>query len=90
MGYDLINGELIINELQAEIVRRVFTLRREGETLVGIPDFLHADSVPTKKGAKWSKVQIKEMLDRQAFYKRTYKQGGVIAVGQHQAIVYGI
>jgi site-specific DNA recombinase len=86
-GYDLINGHLVVNERQAEIVRQVFTMRQLGMTFHGIAEILNVQGIPTRKGAKWTRTQVWEMVQREEFYKGTYIHGSVVAVGQHQPIL---
>ncbi|WP_391563841.1 recombinase family protein [Paenibacillus cremeus] len=73
--------------MEAEVVRKVFTQRKDGKTLQAIADFLNYNNTPTKRGGKWSKVHIKDMLERVEIYKGKYKHGNVITDGQHEAIL---
>ncbi|KEO83274.1 recombinase family protein [Tumebacillus flagellatus] len=87
-GYDLIAGKLIVNEEQATIVREVFRRRNEEEqSLQKIADWLNESGVKTKRGGKWSKVHVKDMIEREGFYKGMYKHGEVMTKGEHEAII---
>lgn len=86
-GYDLVNGELVINEEQAEWVRTVFQMRAEGVTMQAIADTLNNEGVQTKRGAEWSRKQVMDMLHREDIYRGMYKHGEVVTVGQHQPIL---
>lgn len=86
-GYVSMNKQLEVNESEAEVVRQVFAWRSEGETLQAIADRLNERNVPTKRGGKWSKVHIKDMLAREDFYRGIYKHGDVVTEGQHKPIL---
>lgn len=86
-GYDLVTGELVVNEEQANIVRSVFSKRTEGLSLQKIADWMNESGFQTKRGGKWSKVHVKNMLERQDFYCGTYKHGDVSTQGTHTPIL---
>ncbi|MED0739039.1 recombinase family protein [Aneurinibacillus thermoaerophilus] len=88
-GYDSINKELVINEKEAAIVRKIFEYRKEGKTLQYIADELNNNDVPTKLGGKWSRVHIKSILDRENFYKGFYRYSNIVTKGKHQPIILG-
>lgn len=86
-GYDVINGELVVNETEAVAVRRIFQMRADQMTLQSIADILNRDGTPTKRGRKWSKVVIKQILDRESFYRGMYKYSDIVVKGQHTPIL---
>ena len=86
-GYDLANGQLVINEQESSIVRRVFDLHEQGNNLQVIADALNTESAPTKRGGSWSRKHIKTMLDREGIYRGMYKHGNVSVKGEHTAIL---
>lgn len=86
-GYDLLEGKLEVNNWEAIIVKEVFQKRKEGKTLQQIADDLNEGNVPTKRGGKWSKIHVRDMLNRKEFYKGMYKHGNVIAKGEHEPIL---
>lgn len=86
-GYDLVNGELVINEEQAAWVRRVFEMRSRDTTLQEIVDVLNDTGVSTKRGGKWSRKQIMDMMNREAIYRGMYKHGEIVTKGKHQPIL---
>lgn len=61
-GYDAVNGELIVNEQQAEIVRFIFSEILSGKSLHTIAKQLNQRNVPTKKGSQWSGATIRDMV----------------------------
>ncbi len=62
-GYDVIGGELIVNEKQAEVVRNIFDWYLHGMSLGQIKQRLEENQVKTASGKSvWSKSVIQEML----------------------------
>lgn len=67
-GYDLTNGELVINEAEAAIVRRVFDRYLQGASMLTIANELTADGIPRKYGyQKWSYLTIRYMLNNERY-----------------------
>lgn len=69
LGYDNdTNGNLIINEGQALIVRRIFGEFLNGKTLYSIAKELERDKVPTGSGGlKWYHNKIKQILENEKY-----------------------
>lgn len=69
MGYDKDeNGELVINEKEAEIVRRVFEEYLKGKSCYKIAEGLEADGFLTATGGKkWHESVIKKMLQNEKY-----------------------
>lgn len=62
-GYDVIDGELIINEQQAEVVRDIYDWYLQGMSLGQIKGKLEENHIKTASGKEvWSKSVIQEML----------------------------
>lgn len=70
LGYDKNkNGELIINEAEAEIVRRIFNEYLEGKSYNGICKSLMQDGIKTVTGnLKWWDSTISGMLENEKYY----------------------
>jgi len=70
LGYDKNkDGELIINEAEAEIVRRVFSEYLEGKSYNGIAKSLMQDGIKTVTGnIKWWDSTINGMLENEKYY----------------------
>ena len=75
IGYRVIDGELVINPEEAEIVRLVFELRKNGMTLVGIADELNNRGYRTKKGGVFFHSAIQTILANEETYRGHYKYG---------------
>ncbi|MGI6362107.1 MAG: recombinase family protein [Bacillota bacterium] len=76
-GYDNIDGEMVINEQQAEIVRYIFASILSGKSTHKIADELNNRKVPTKKGGRWTATTIRGMVGNEkytgyALFQKTY------------------
>lgn len=68
LGYDKKeNGELIINEHEAEIVKRIFSDYLNGKGAFTIAKDLNADGIPTVAGGKWQESTILNMLKNEKY-----------------------
>jgi hypothetical protein len=52
-----------------------------------IADTLNAQGHTSKEGKPFYPMQVKRIFDRRAFYAGVYRYSGVIAEGQHEAIL---
>ena len=69
LGYDRgPDGNLVVNEEQAKVVRRIYALFLEGNTPYAISKILTADGVPTPGGKKnWSKTVVLSILKNEKY-----------------------
>lgn len=75
-GYKALNGELVIDEEKAGVVRTIFRLYTEGKTPTRIANHLNERGVPTKTGKKkWSRQTVGYILKNDA-YIGTYSYNG--------------
>lgn len=90
-GYDSQKSEkaLVVNEEQAVAVKRVFTIKDESPTftLSQIASVVNSEGFKTAQGKQFTKVQVKRILDRRAFYSGVYHYGQIEAQGEHKAII---
>ena len=62
------DGELVINEQQAEVMRLVFSMYLSGKSVVGIIASLYEQKIPSPTGKeRWSKHTIEVMLDNRKY-----------------------
>lgn len=62
------DGNLVVNEEQAKVVRRIYALFLKGKTPYGIAKELTADGVPTPSGkATWSATSVKSILSNEKY-----------------------
>lgn len=90
-GYTAQRGKkcLKVNETQADTVRRVFEIKESNSewSLSRIADRLNAEGYKTAMNKSFTKVQVKRILDRKAFYSGIYSYSGIEAKGVHKAII---
>ncbi len=69
-GYRRKDGRTVIVPAQATIVRRIFRLKRQGQSQSAIARALNDQGVATGKGgAKWYPSTVREVLQRRAIYR---------------------
>lgn len=73
-GYDNIDGEMVINPAQAEVVKRIFKEALNGNGTNKIASGLQADGIPTKKGGRWTAITINGMLKNEKYTGDVYFQ----------------
>ena len=87
-GYKVSNGDLVINEEEAEIVRYIFELRNEGNSMRAICSALESKGYTTRKGGAFQASTIKSILSNERTYRGEYKYGdGEWVKGQHEPIL---
>lgn len=69
LGYDKgEDGNLVVNQEQAAIVRRIYSLFLQGKTPHGIAKILTGDGIPTPSGKKnWRPTVIKSILTNEKY-----------------------
>lgn len=87
IGYKAVDGNLVVVPEEAEIVRLVFKLRKQGGTLKGIAQELNKRGYRTKKGGEFLHSAIQNILANEDTYKGNYRYGKSSAAGQHEAIL---
>lgn len=97
-GYDLVgkgrDGRLVVNDAEAEIVRRMFAMRKRGKTFQQIADVLNAGGHRTKRGNKWRAGGVAHVLDNPIYrgeaeylFRRFGAPEHVLVDGSHEPIV---
>ena len=62
-GFDLVDGKLVINEKEAEVIRRIFDMYLQGVGKERIADILNEEGVPKKRDSKkWNQRMISYIL----------------------------
>jgi hypothetical protein len=87
-------GNLIIFEEEAEVVRLIFDMRASGNTLQRIADHLNSVHIPARRGGRWHPATIRYILDNpkyrgqvKYFFGWQDGQARVISDGEHVAII---
>ena len=89
MGYKVQNGELVINEDEAKVVRRVFELRDSGMVLLNIVDTLNNEGYVNRSGGKFALSTVQGIVNNRKTYEGYYHYGkdGEWVPGQHEPIL---
>ena len=67
-GFDLKDGELVINETEAAVIRRIFDLYLQGYGTPAISKILNEDGVPRRHGyEKWLPSSINYVLNNERY-----------------------
>ncbi|MGI6009496.1 MAG: recombinase family protein [Methanomethylophilus sp.] len=85
-GYTYRNGELVVIEAEAETVRRIFAMSAEGKSQTAIAEALNEAYIPSKKGGKWSRQAVRNIL-RNPLYAGYLRWDGIVRPGTQAAIV---
>jgi DNA invertase Pin-like site-specific DNA recombinase len=64
MGFEMVAGQLVANEVEKLAVQRALELRESSLTLREIAAQLEAEGHPTKRGGKWGPSVVREILTR--------------------------
>lgn len=67
LGFDIVNKKYVINEKEAIIVKKIFSLYINGYGLLDIADQLNKLGYTTKKGNKFGKNSIYEILSNEKY-----------------------
>ena len=76
-GYDMLDGKMVVNESQAEIVQFIFAEILSGKGTYKIAKELNNRKVPSKKGGRWTSTTIRGMVCNEkytgdAIFQKTY------------------
>lgn len=88
-GYSVNNGQLVIDEKEAYIVRMIFEYRKSGMSLNKIADKLNEQELYTKTGGIWQSSQVFYIIKNENTYRGYYKYGksNEWVLGQHEPIL---
>lgn len=88
-GYEVRDKQLVVVTEEAEVVREIFAMRRDGATYQQVVDTLNAEGKTNKSGGKFSISTVQVILGNEKLYQGMYKYGkaGEWVQGQHEAIL---
>lgn len=87
-GYKLSNGEYMIHEAEAAVVRRIFAMKKSGMGATAICKALTADGIKTRTGKEFATATIYSILGNEKTYLGWYKYGnGEWKEGNHEPIL---
>ncbi len=89
MGYKIVDGAYVIEEREAELVRRIFALREEGVVIRGIADRVNSEGFTGRNGGPVSFSTVKNVLQNEKTYRGLYHYGksGEWVQGEHEPIL---
>jgi DNA invertase Pin-like site-specific DNA recombinase len=74
-GYKPIGGVLTIVDSEAEVVRKIFEMKKDGSTYQQIVDCLNGMGKTNRSGSKFSISTVQVILGNENLYKGLYKYG---------------
>ncbi|MEL6222116.1 MAG: recombinase family protein [Cyanobacteria bacterium J06627_8] len=74
-GQQSINGELVDNPKERQIIEIIRRHHKSGKSLQKIADWLNQHGYVTKRGHAWQRISVKRVLDR--LYGKTPRTQGV-------------
>lgn len=88
-GYKVSNGQLVIDEKEAYVVRLIFDYRNQGLSYKDVADKLNEQELYTKMGNLWSGTQVFYIIKNENTYRGYYKYGksNEWVQGQHEPIL---
>lgn len=89
MGYRVENGNLVIDEEEAKVVRFIFARKRAGETMLSTVSALNEAGLKTRRGKPFVISTVQSIWNNEKTYQGWYKYGknGDWVKGQHEAIL---
>jgi DNA invertase Pin-like site-specific DNA recombinase len=85
-GYDYVDGKLVINKDEAEIIKKIYQWYLEGKSMGEIAEILITNNIPTKKQGFWAKKTISTIL-KNPLYCGYLKWEKYINKGEHEPII---
>jgi DNA invertase Pin-like site-specific DNA recombinase len=80
-GQQAVNGELIVDPREAEVIDLIRRHHKSGKSLQKIADWLNRRGYTTKRGKQWQRISVKRVLDR--LYGKTPDISGVDRPGKN-------
>lgn len=90
-GYKPVGGVLTIVPNEADIVRKIFKMKKDGATYKEICDVLNAEGKTNRSGTKFSISTIQTIFENENTYRGLYRYGktGEWVKGVHEPILRG-
>lgn len=85
-GYEYSEGELLVIDSEAETVREIYGMYRDGLSLASIADDLNSRLVPAKRSGRWNKQSVSNIL-RNPLYTGHIRWDGIVRRGEHEPIL---
>ena len=78
-GYNIVRGVIMVNPVEAAIVRSIFDQYVSGGSTVGIARALEASGVPTVLGGKWNDSRVRDILKNEKYIGNALLQKKYVA-----------
>jgi site-specific DNA recombinase len=90
-GYRVENGRLVLVPEEADVVRRIFVMRAEGQTMMTIAETLNEEGHRARTGNRFYTSHVQSILDNKMTYRGFYKYGESMewVKGIHEPILSG-
>jgi DNA invertase Pin-like site-specific DNA recombinase len=85
-GYDYSEGCLLVNPVESEVVKKIFLMYLEGKSMGEIARLLDRIEAPTKRGGRWDKRTISNIL-KNPLYQGEVRWDGIRRSAPHQVLV---
>lgn len=85
-GYEFEDGNLIIKDAEAEVVRDIFVQYLSGKTMKDIAEMLNSQAILTKKNKQWTKWSISHILHNPIYAGHIYWDG-ILKESAHKRII---
>lgn len=88
-GYAAQDGMLVIVPEEAEVIRKIFKARSEGETMRGICEMLNKEGIKTKRGSAFLPSTLQIYFENEPLYRGMTRFGkkSEWVKGQHEPIL---
>lgn len=88
-GYKVVDGELVIDTYEAEVVKLIFDLRNKGISYNHIAQELNKRELFARKGGTWERPQVFYIVKNEQTYRGFYRYGKAKewVKGKHEAIL---
>lgn len=88
MGYHIQNGEMVIDEKEAKVVRRLFELADEGKNIQEVQIAINLEGYVSRQGRPFAYSSVRSILNNRKTYEGMYKYGDCEWVqGKHEPIL---
>ncbi|RMF91673.1 MAG: recombinase family protein [Methanobacteriota archaeon] len=85
-GYDYSENRLFINEEEAKTVKKIYSRYLDGKSMGEIAKELNRARIPTKRGGRWDKRTVANIL-KNPLYCGDMAWDGIVRSAPHEAIV---
>ena len=89
MGYKVVDGKLVINPDEAEVVKFIFDRKFKGETMLSTVDALNQAGFKTRNGKQFVISTVQSIWNNERTYRGEYRYGktGEWVKGEHEPIL---